>query len=211
MRLIDLGTSRCFETIIFFDCEFTCWKNSSRTQWRDTGHPPEVIQIGLSMDLQKNRRLSNKYSAYVKPTINPILSRYCRNLLKINQKTIDNAKKLSAVCQEISSLLKENANGRPVATCSWGYEDRLYLANDCSRIGCQDPFSGLPHLDLMRASAYLIGCRKSLSIERKEIKKEIGMKLQKKSHDALADALDLRDMHHVLMKMLSNLSKKPRR
>jgi inhibitor of KinA sporulation pathway (predicted exonuclease) len=104
-KLISLNESNHFGLVAFLDCEYTCWENSERTSWVDPKYPQELIQFGLAnLDVRGNGYIE-KYSRYVCPRINPVLSGYCKDLLGITQDTIDSAEDFCTVAGEIFELL----------------------------------------------------------------------------------------------------------
>ena len=86
-----------FEYLICLDSEWTCWENSLENRWSDPEYPPEVIQIGLAIYDLSQGRILDEFVSYVSPTINPILSDYCKNLLLITQEIVDQARRFPEV------------------------------------------------------------------------------------------------------------------
>ena len=51
--LLNLDDFEQFESVIFFDLEFTCWEdNNISNNWEDVLRPPEIIQKWYFRDLE---------------------------------------------------------------------------------------------------------------------------------------------------------------
>ncbi|MFC1821083.1 exonuclease domain-containing protein [Thermodesulfobacteriota bacterium] len=113
------------QSLILMDLEFTCWEDSLRTGWSRQDRPPEILEIGLVAYDLKDDKVIDTYQSYVKPALNPGLSSYCRNLLKLSQAAIDCSLPLVNHSRLICDwLLRLEIPSAP--TCSWG-EDRSFL------------------------------------------------------------------------------------
>jgi inhibitor of KinA sporulation pathway (predicted exonuclease) len=78
---------------IILDLEWTSWKGNyygknKQYEKRSAKQKEEIIQIG-AVKINQNFKLIKKLSIYVKPKINPKLSKYIMKLTHISQKTID--------------------------------------------------------------------------------------------------------------------------
>ena len=83
--LINLDDFELFDSVIFFDLEFTCWEdNNIINNWEDESRPPEVIQMGFAYYSKNQNQITNTFSSYVKPKVSPVLSNYCKKLLSID-------------------------------------------------------------------------------------------------------------------------------
>jgi len=186
------------DIVIFLDCEYTCWEDSLETGWADPNYPEEVIQIGLALFHVHENKFIEKYSRYVRPTTNPILSQYCKNLLQIEQTAIDEADDCLTVFEEISNLLNNyNNNNQSMLTCSWG-TDRKVLEINANKNLCPDPFTSLPSIDL-EVVATDIFCKDNGHLVREELRTMLGLPHPKIRHDALADALDVKTLLDALV------------
>jgi len=189
--LITLKDLENYEFLLFFDCEYTCWENSAKTKWSDKERYPEVLQIGLVIFNILRKITIYEFSRYIRPKTNYVLSTYCKNLLRINQTTISKSFKLNSIVELLSDKIRTFTENNILATCSWGFEDRIYFYNDCKRNNCKDPFLKFPHLDLMRVSSKHFFPKKHNNIEREVIKKLLGINYKFNRHNALEDSRDL--------------------
>ncbi len=107
---------------IIFDLEASCW----------LGRPPhgvnEIIEIG-AVKVNNYGEVTSSFSKFVKPTINPILSDFCKKLTSISQKDVDKAKKFPDTIQEFQDWI--GADEDNYVLISWGKYDRTQLAEDC--------------------------------------------------------------------------------
>lgn len=106
---------------IIFDLEATCWR----------GHPPhghnEVIEIG-AYKINPFGEVLGKFSHFIKPTVNPILSDFCKSLTSIKQEEVDRAKVFPKVVEEFQNWVDIDTNYK---LCCWGKFDITLLKNDC--------------------------------------------------------------------------------
>ncbi|MFZ1704655.1 MAG: 3'-5' exonuclease [Saprospiraceae bacterium] len=107
---------------IIFDLEATCW----------LGRPPhginEVIEIG-AVKVNRYGEVDSIFSKFVKPSVNPILSDFCKKLTSIQQQDVDKSKKFPVICQEFMDWI-----GIEEEFClvSWGKYDKEQLALECN-------------------------------------------------------------------------------
>jgi len=78
---------------IILDLEWTSWRGNyygkyKQHEKRSSNQKKEVIQIG-AIKIDKKFKIIKKLNIYVKPKINPKLSKYIIKLTRITQKTID--------------------------------------------------------------------------------------------------------------------------
>ena len=178
-----------FEYLICLDSEWTCWENSLENRWSDPEYPPEAIQIGLAIYDLSQGRILDEFVSYVSPTINPILSDYCKNLLLITQEIVDQARRFPEVSNDISVLLKNYSPSRGFI-CSFG-SDWEKIAANALRCTVNDPLVSFQKLDLyLELSGILEHDNDSKS---REVAWEIlGLPEMPNRHDALVDAHDVK-------------------
>jgi 3'-5' exoribonuclease 1 len=107
---------------IIFDLEASCW----------LGRPPhgvnEIIEIG-AVKINDYGEVVSTFTKFVKPTVNPILSDFCRKLTSISQADIDRSKTYPSVIQEFQDWI--GIDEESYWLISWGKYDRQQLAADC--------------------------------------------------------------------------------
>lgn len=107
---------------IIYDLEATCW----------LGRPPkgynEIIEIG-AIRINEYGEVISRFESFVKPSVNPILSGFCKRLTSISQQQINTARLFPKVLEEFkewSGIYEED-----YYICSWGQNDKKFLNDDC--------------------------------------------------------------------------------
>lgn len=103
---------------IVFDLEATCWEN-------ERGNANEIIEIG-AVKLNDSLEQLGEFSKFVRPTVNPILSDFCKKLTTITQKDVELADTFENVIREFEDWI-----GEDVVLCSWGFYDRKQITSEC--------------------------------------------------------------------------------
>jgi len=107
---------------IIFDLEASCW----------LGRPPhgvnEIIEIG-AVKVNEYGEVLSIFSKFVKPTINPILSDFCKKLTSISQSDVDRSKSFAYIGQEFMDWI--GVDDEEYCLISWGKYDKEQLASDC--------------------------------------------------------------------------------
>ncbi len=107
---------------VVFDLEATCW----------LGRPPkgsnEIIEIGAVLVNKFGEELS-RFSRFIRPTVNPLLSGFCKNLTSINQEDVDRAQDFPRVFKDFEDWIFDHDS--EILLCSWGSFDKQLIINDC--------------------------------------------------------------------------------
>jgi inhibitor of KinA sporulation pathway (predicted exonuclease) len=178
------------ENLLLLDLEYTCWEDSLATDWEDPNRPPEVIEIGLASYSPEKHMVAEVYSSYIRPRLNPHLSKYCLNLLNISQDCLDGAPSLAEALWSLVPRLNTFASTGYV-TCSWGVRDRLFLAQDANRVGLVDPFACWAHADIGCLCRDACAHPESSGLDRDAMRTLLALQPNKGRHRAMDDALDL--------------------
>ena len=175
---------------LLLDLEFTCWEGSLKEGWPDPARPPEVIEIGgVAYDLDAEKSLAS-FATFVRPRLNPVLSAYRRSLVHVSQTDIENAPRLPEALKQFAEW-ETQLRVPSLPTCSWGVNDRLFLARDARRQNCVDPFAARPHIDLRPLVRLAAGFSLNSFPDRDEVRRVLSLSPNLDRHRALADALDL--------------------
>jgi 3'-5' exoribonuclease 1 len=175
---------------LLLDLEFACWEGSLKEGWPDPARPPEVIEIGgVAYDLDAEKSLAS-FTTFVRPRLNPVLSAYCRSLVHVSQREIDGALPLPEALKQLAEW-ETQLRVPSLPTCSWGVNDRLFLARDACRQDCADPFAARPHIDLRPLVGLTAGFSSNATPDRDEVRRVLSLSPNLDRHRALADALDL--------------------
>ena len=107
---------------IIFDLEATCWR----------GHPPgganEIIEIG-AYKIDRNGMILDEFNIFIKPTVNPKLSKFCQKLTSIKQNDVDRASHFPTAIEEFKEWI--DVHNIDYRLCSWGKFDVQLFRNDC--------------------------------------------------------------------------------
>lgn len=108
---------------IIFDLEASCW----------LGRPPhginEVIEIG-AVKVNDFGEVDSVFSKFIKPTVNPVLSDFCRRLTSISQQDIDRSRTFPHVINGFMEWV--GVDEERYTLISWGKYDREQLKQDCT-------------------------------------------------------------------------------
>lgn len=135
---------------IVFDLEATCWKNN------DEGRLNEIIEIG-AVKLDDELEVIDEFSSYVKPTLYPELSAFCRELTTICQEDVDSAPVFDGAIRAFENWIL--STGTDVLLLSWGHYDRKQILREA----IEKKYSG-------KIIQFLDGGHKSLKHEFAEVR-----------------------------------------
>jgi 3'-5' exoribonuclease 1 len=109
---------------VIVDLEATCWEQ------RTAIDRMEIIEIGaVCLDGDKEMQQSKEFERFVHPTMEPVLSDFCRNLTTITQHEVDHASYFPLVFEDFLDWI----GGDRHTICSWGNYDMLQIQVECKR------------------------------------------------------------------------------
>lgn|GEM_PF-399631 len=117
------GNVKNFKQYIIFDLEATCWEKKN-------DKAKEIIEIG-AVKLNENLETVDRFSEFVKPTINPKLSQFCKTLTSIKQKDVDDAKTFNDAILDFERWILSSSED--VKLLSWGYYDKKQILEESER------------------------------------------------------------------------------
>jgi inhibitor of KinA sporulation pathway (predicted exonuclease) len=126
---------------IIVDLEATCEKDNKAFQ-------NEIIEIG-AVKMSQTPQVLDRFSSFVKPTLNPILSDFCKELTSITQEDIDKADSFPLVLQKFVDWVGKE----PYVICSWGYYDKQQFMKDCYLHGISADWIKNRHISLKHQHA----------------------------------------------------------
>lgn len=127
---------------IIVDLEATCWAQ------KDHKNKNEIIEIG-ALCINEERQTESRFSEFVKPILNPVLSEFCTSLTTISQKDVDAADTFEKVIRRFQSWIGMDEE---YVLCSWGFYDRSQFASDCHLHGLGTKWLE-PHISLKHQHA----------------------------------------------------------
>ena len=164
---------------VIYDLEAACW----------LGRPPaghnEIIEIGAIL-VNDYGEMADKFTRYVRPIINPVLSGFCKSLTSIQQHNVDTADRFDVVIDDFMDWFDyENADFHLI---SWGENDRKLLTQDCLFHDRETDW--LEHcIDMKVVYQRMRKMNRPLSLKNALAKEEI--EFTGKHHRAIDDALNL--------------------
>ena len=154
----------------------------------------EIIEFGCTL-LNPEYKVVGTFNSFVRPTINPILTEFCKELTTITQEQVDSADTWDVVAPQIGQFFANMTVGHDEVWASWGDFDRNLIVRECTRYNVTDPMSPI-HFNL-----------KALEASHRNSKKQHGMKgtmesmglvfpgtLHRACDDALALSMIMREL-----------------
>jgi len=165
--------------ILVVDLEATCDDYASAFDM-------EAIEVG-AVWVAPNGTVLDRFRAFVRPVVNPVLTPFCSNLTGIHQADIDSAQAFPAVAEALRAFVARHR--QPGATwASWGAWDRKQLERDSARHDITPPID-LPHVNAKRLFARARRIGKEVGMAKAcEL---VGLQLGGAHHRALDDALNV--------------------
>lgn len=193
--------------ILVIDVEATCWSGDPDPEppkpegRRYTG---EIIELGCALIDATGRAAGQPWHTYVRPAMNPTLSRFCTELTEITQDQVDAAPHFPAA---LNAFLAEYSlqRGNDPWFGSWGNFDRHILLDDCRTHGVQYPFALSNHVNLKAEAKRALGLNKRMGLQR--ALKAIGIAFEGRLHTAVDDVHNIR---RIVLEMLRRGWQPPR-
>lgn len=146
---------------IIYDLEATCWENPP------PDYEQEIIEIG-AYKLNHFGEIRGTFNRFIKPSVHPVLSQFCRELTGIEQTSVNRAKTFPEVIEEFRDWGRIDEGD--YLLCSWGSFDRKMLVAD-SRLHRLDAEWAERHINLkeqyrqMKRMKRSPGLRKTVEME----------------------------------------------
>ncbi len=123
---------------IVVDLETTCWEVGTETERQ------EIIEIGAVRLERPGLAIPERFSRFVRPKDDPIITDFCRKLTSIAQEDVDKAPPFPAALSEFLTW----AGRKPFRLASWGMFDLEQLERECLRHKIPMPPVLLRHIDI---------------------------------------------------------------
>lgn len=118
---------------LVIDLECTCDDNNSFDRSK-----METIEIGAVL-INDKLELLGKFEAFVKPTINPVLTDFCKQLTTIKQSDVDNAPLIEEALRDLAAFCNEHGEYKFV---SWGGFDYRQIKRETKLKGLRNVMEG---------------------------------------------------------------------
>lgn len=146
----------------------------------------EIIEIGAVEMPSSDSPPAREFASFVRPTLEPTLSEFCRRLTTIRQQDVDGAGDFPSVFAAFLRWI----GAEPFVLCSWGQYDLNQLRADCGRHQIPLPDSFERHINLKKHFATLLGLRKEVGMQRALA--HAGIPLAGTHHRGIDDARNIR-------------------
>jgi inhibitor of KinA sporulation pathway (predicted exonuclease) len=164
---------------IIYDLEATCWEIPP------PGYVQEIIEIG-AYKINEYGEVRGKFSRFVKPSLHPNLSVFCKELTNITQQDINKANIFPIVIEEFMNWGR--IEEEDYMLCSWGNFDRKQFAYDCKLHRIDSGWTER-HVNLKEQYRILRNMRSGMGLK-KAIEKE-GILFTGQHHRGISDAENL--------------------
>lgn len=177
------------------DIEMTCDGKQENGKFIDDGRMDrfdrEIISIGFII-VDNKYNIKAKYSSYVKPIINTVLTDYCMNLTGIKQADIDRGKKCDNAFHDIYDLCNQYSVDHVFTFGNFDKEIMLASAGKHKRANER-------YKNIYREASKIIDVRPAIlkGINKRQrggpglvqIANDLGISSKDKCHDALGDTM----------------------
>ena len=173
---------------VVVDLEATCWEGSSVENM-------EVIEIGaVSLNGEILRPMSD-FQQFVRPTTNPVLTDFCKDLTGIEQQQIDSAPTFPTSFENFLQW----AGHTDFRLCSWGGFDYELFGHELNRhdLNWPDCFRGHVNLKNLHAHAYSL----SSGIGLQQALQKHGLSFDGEPHRGIDDARNIVKIAQVVLEL----------
>lgn len=85
----------------------------------------EIIEIG-AVKINEQGQIIGEFNEFIKPVLNPVLTKFCTDLTSIQQSDVDNAKDFKTILFRFLDWI-----GKDYLLLSWGNYDKNQFIKDC--------------------------------------------------------------------------------
>ncbi|MBE9040456.1 exonuclease domain-containing protein [Oscillatoriales cyanobacterium LEGE 11467] len=169
-----------YDYLMVLDLEATCCdrKTISRNQM-------EIIEMGAVMVETQNLTPVDEFQTFVKPTLNPQLTEFCRQLTSISQAQVDRAPTYPEAAKHLQSWLARYPN---FLFGSWGDYDRKQFEQDSKFHDISYPIASV-HINLKKFFSTNQGFKKRYGMA--QALELAGISLEGTHHRGIDDARNI--------------------
>jgi len=138
-------------SFVIADLEYTSWEGAHAREWSGPGKFREIVQICAVRVSGGNLQETAAFAAFVRPTLNPILSDYFTGLTGI---TNDDIAREGVPVADALRAFREFTGDQPVLSHG---RDELVIAEECADKRLEDPFAGHDWRDISPAIRAVTG------------------------------------------------------
>ena len=119
--------------LLIVDLEATCFARGEEP----AGFFSEIIEIGAVFFDTATNTVTRQYQSFVRPTLYPRLSAFCKQLTTISQDQVDAAPALADALDGLRALYDPAI----AVFASWGFYDQRQIERTCARFDIPYPFA----------------------------------------------------------------------
>lgn len=176
----------------YIDFEFTTTSNKNKDL---KNNAIELLSVGCVFE--ENGEIIDRFYEIVKPAKNTILTKYCKDLVKISQKEVDDARSFGEVIKDLEIKIKKH---KCKEIYNWGSFDKVALRRSFRINRYKGEFVSMAYrlCDLQPKISKNIRYNGKVIAENwglQKVKKVYGLEPGESVHNALSDAIDLYQIH----------------
>ena len=162
---------------LVFDLEMTCDQDKDSMK-------SETIEVGLVVVDMESLEVVDTFESFVKPVLNPVLTRFASKLTGITQEDVDSADGYEDVSSRLGDFLEPY---RDAVALQWGTGDMRQIVSDCDLHNVPNPFGEIKHYDLKKSYGKMYYQKNSIGLRR--VMEMLGIERVGDEHRALSDAM----------------------
>lgn len=183
-----------YNYICVIDFEATCINNNNRKEF----YPHEIIEFPCVLIDIRSLEIKSTFHAYVKPTLHPELSDFCKSLTGITQESIDNAETFESVLNHFVDFIREHVVEEEsfVLLTDGSWDVSKFLALQCIISKIDFPLWANDWIDLKKIYE---ASRKKSKLKLVDMLHSYGLKFEGRLHSGKDDAYNIA---RLVMKMM---------
>lgn len=168
---------------LVIDLEATCSNDGSIAR-----EEMEIIEIGAVMFSRSKMAVVEEFGTLIKPTRNPILSDFCKELTTITQNKVCEAPEFKEAFGQFTEWYNTfDPKNNKILFSSWGNYDKNQLLRDCAFHGVKYPFA--KHLNIKKYFSFVHNRRKQVGTTK--ALRSIGLEFEGTHHRGIDDARNI--------------------
>lgn len=150
----------------------------------------EIIEFPVILLNIKTLEVISVFHAYCRPSLNPILTKFCKNLTGVTQSQVDSAETLDVVLAKVHTWIETHvwSKGKTFAFATdgpWDFDKFLYP--ECKRLGIKYPSYCKTFVDVRSHYSRFYGLRGGISF----MLEKLGKTFEGREHSGLDDARNI--------------------
>lgn len=182
---LDIPSEGPFLAVL--DFEATCWENSNEH---------EIIEFPTIIVDIKNQEIVDRFECFVKPSYDPKLSEFCKNLTGITQEQVDGGVSLSEALKMHQKFMSKYHNSVFVTCGDWDL--KTMLPKDAWNNHLNVPNMYSKWINVKRVFSDVFKCDRAPAMP--GMLSKLGLKLEGRHHRGIDDCVNIARISIALMK-----------